>query len=279
MIAQDAKQSEMMLDPLRASRLFFALTLLAIGLMGLLSGGFAPIWAGVPKSLPDRQLLAYACTFIALGCGAGLILKRTAASAALALLVYLIIWTLLFKGRFIIRQPLAEVSYQSFGENVVLIAAACVLYIQFATRATSRAARVGLRTARLIYGMALVAFGFSHFAYLNLTAPLVPAWLHGPVFWAYFTGLLYLATGVTLVIGFFARLGATVSAVQITLIILLVWGPLVVRGHLTASNWQETVVSWALTAGAWVIAASFAQAPWFDVLPFRWFAKRPLVRS
>jgi uncharacterized membrane protein len=245
-----------------ASRLFFALTMIAIGVIGLVSGGFAPIWGGVPQSLPDRNWLAYLCAFGSLACGAGLLAKRTAGIAALALLLYFSAWTIVFKVPFIVRDPLVEVTYQSAGETLVLVAAAWVLY---AERGKGHfAGQTGLRFASVLYGLALIAFGLSHFFYLSMTAPLVPAWLLAPVFWAYFTGCVYLGTGLLLATGFGARLGAIVAAAQITLITLLVWGPMIFAGGLTAMHWQETVVSCALTAGAWAIAASYDGRPWLQ---------------
>jgi uncharacterized membrane protein YphA (DoxX/SURF4 family) len=262
-----------------ASRIVFALTIIAIGIMGLVSGSFAPIWAGVPKSLPDRQLLAYSCTVISLACGAGLLMKRTARLAALALLAYLVIWTALFKVPFIVRQPLVEVSYQSCGENLVLIAAAWVLYVWSANGRAFPAGDIGIRGGHLLYGVALIAFGFSHFAYLNLTAPLIPEWLRDPIFWAYFTGAAYVAAGAAIITGIAGRLGAVGSALQISLITLLVWGPPVIAGEFDPSNWQEPVVSWALTASACVIAASFGDYPWLKPLGFGRSTARRLARS
>jgi uncharacterized membrane protein len=256
-----------------ASRLFFAATLIAIGIIGLSSGGFAPIWQPVPETTPARQLLAYLCDLVPLACGAGLLTKRTAAPAALVLLLYLLVWTTAFKVPFIVRAPLEEVSYQSTGENVVLIAAAWVLYAEFARGRSVTAGDVGLRIACFLYGLALIAFGFSHFVYLQMTAPLVPRWLPGPVFWAYATGGIYLATGAALVIGCAPRLAATAAAVQISLITILVWGPMVVGGNLSAMHWQEAVVSWALTAGAWVVAGALQDRNWVGVTP-RWQGPR-----
>jgi hypothetical protein len=34
----------------KASQLFFAVTMIAIGLIGLVGGGFAPIWQPVPEA-------------------------------------------------------------------------------------------------------------------------------------------------------------------------------------------------------------------------------------
>ena len=262
----------------QASHLFFAVTMIGIGVIGLLSAKFAPIWAGVPKLAPERQLLVYLSTAISLACGVGLLIKRTAATAALVLLVYLVIWTGLFKVPFIVRQPLVEVSYQSCGENAVLIAAAWVLFADFTKARTFPAGDLGLRIAHGLYGLALIAFGFSHFVYLNLTAPLVPAWLPGHVFWAYLTGGIYLATGAAILVGLFGGLAALLAAVQITLITLLVWGPGAATGHVSGDAWQETVVSWALTAGAWVLATSY-DGSWLSRLGLGGFALRPLARG
>src|SRR5207248_5687673 len=119
------------------------------------------------------------------------------------------------------------------------------------------------RIAYFLYGLALIAFGLSHFFYLQLTAPLVPQWLPAPVFWSYLTGSIYIATGLAIVSGLAVRLGTTVVAVQITLITLLVWSPVVAAGRMTAFHWQETIVSWMLTAAAWVLAAGLESRPWW----------------
>ena len=251
-----------------ASRIFFAATMIAIGVMGLLGKGFAPIWLPVPDGTPFRALLVLLCALVPLGCGAGLLLKRSGPWAAFVLFAFLMIWALVFKFPFIVRAPLVEGSYQSFGENAVQIAGAWILYVWLAgetkgLRLGFLSGDLGLRLARLLYSFALVAFGLSHFAYLNLTAPLIPKWLPDPVFWAYFTGGFYLAAGLSVVTGFAARLGAVGVALQITLITILVWGPHVLAGNMSEDHWVETVVSWAIMAGAWVVAASYDEQPWF----------------
>lgn len=247
-----------------AARWVFGATLIAIGIIGLVAGGFAPIWRPVPETTPARDLLAYLCTFVSLACGAGLLARRTAAPAALVLLIVLLVWAALFKVPFIIRAPLVEGSYQSNGENAVLIAAAWVLYAELANGRNFFASHLGMRIAYLLYGLALIAFGLSHFFYVNLTAPLVPAWLPAPLFWAYFTGCIYLATGLAIALGLAPRSGAAIAALQITLITLLVWGPMLVAGGLSTMHWQETVVSWALTVASWVVAASFEGSRWLE---------------
>jgi hypothetical protein len=265
-----------------ASHLFFAATMIGMGIIGLATASFAPIWLPVPETMPGRQLLAYLCTFVTLACGGGLLARRSAAPAAFALFVFLLVWTALFKIPIIIRQPLVEVAYQSTGQNLVLIAAAWILFRQFQTDRMKPPAMppdgdAGLRIAHLIYGLALVAFGLAQFIYSYLTVPLVPWWLPGPVFWADLTGSIYIIAGAALVAGLAARLMAAISALQITLITVLVWPTMMLTGQMTALYWGEASESWALTAGAWVVATSFEGQRWINRAGFGSFARRRFV--
>ena len=253
----------------QASQIVFAVTLIAIGLIGLIGGAFAPIWRPVPEAAPARDLLAYLSSLITLACGAGLLVKRTATPAALVFFLFLSIWTLAFKFPFIVRAPLVEGSYQANGENWVLIAAAWLLYAKLSMGRDVLSSALGVRLAYLLYGLGLVAFGLSHFFYLELTAPLVPSWLPAPVFWAYATGTIYTVCGLALVIGLSPRLAALGAALNITLITLLVWGPIVAAGGLTPMHLQETIVSWALTAASWVLASGSPPATAAYLSPFR----------
>jgi uncharacterized membrane protein len=241
----------------------FAATMAALEVLGLIQGNFAPIWDAVPKGLPGREALAYLCAFISLACGLGLFWRRTAAPAARVLFVYLLLWLLAFKVRYIFLAPLVEGSYQSCGETAVMVAGAWVLYASLAADCDKRRLGFavgdnGVRLARVLYGLALIAFGLSHFVYLNLTAPLVPDWLPAHTFWAYFSGGAYIAAGLGLIFGVYARLAATLSAVEMGMLTLLVWIPIVAAGSNDPSQWSETVLSWALTAAGWVVADSYA---------------------
>jgi hypothetical protein len=216
--------------------------------------------------MPAREVLACLCTFVPLASGMGLLWRRSVAVAARVLLAYLLLWQLLFKLPVIVHAPTVDVSYESCGETAVIAAGAWVLYAWFAADRDRwpgfAAGDQGVRIARGLYGLALIAFGSSHFAYAGETAALVPGWLPWHLAWAYFFGCTYVMAGVAMLAGSYARLAATLSAFQMGTFTLLVWVPAVVAGS-SAFQRDEFVVSSALTASAWVMADACRGLPWF----------------
>jgi uncharacterized membrane protein len=244
--------------------------LIALGGYGLASGHFAPIWQPVPGILPGREFLVSLCALLSLASGIGLLCRCTAAAAARFLFAYLLLWFTFFKAPGIFLSPTTVGPYESCGETAVIVSGAWLLYAAFSTKRDHRylgfvTGETGIRLARGFYSLALIAFGVSHFAYLQFTASLVPAWLPSPLTWVYFTGSMYIAAGVGILTRLYARLAATLAMLQMGLFTFLVWVPRVAASTAQAFQWSELTISWTLTASALIVADSYRGRPWLAI--------------
>jgi uncharacterized membrane protein len=244
----------------------FAVVMIALGLLGLIKGDFTAVWAPVPDGLPARQLLIYLCASISLASGIGLLWRRVAVLAARVLLASLIIWFLLWRVRALFVATLVDSTW-SCGETLAMMAGAWVLFAAFATdgdqqRLGFATGHNGVRIARVLYALALIPFGYAHFAYLKHTAEMVPGWLPWHLEWAYFTGVTFIAASMGILFGVFARLAAALSALQMALFLLLVWVPILAAGHVNAFQQGEVATNLALMAAGWVVADSYRGAFW-----------------
>lgn len=244
-----------------AARASFAATFVAVGIAGFVGGDLAPVWQAVPSGFPLRAPLAVVTSTLSIAAGLGLLSARLATTAAATLLAMLTLWLGMFKAPLLLRGPLVAVYYENMAETTTILAATWALLARAARddRAPRARAAAGLRGARMLYALSMIAFGVAHFAYLAGTAALVPHWLPAPRTWAGLTGATYIAAGAAILAGIRASLAARLSALQMSLFTLLVWVPIVLAGP-NARQWGESVVSCVLATSGWVIAASYHNA-------------------
>jgi len=248
----------------------FAAVLIALGIQGLITGDFTAIWQPVPKSLPAREALAYLCAIVSLTSGVGLLLKPIATAAARLLLASLLIWNVPLRVPAIAQHPADLLAWYGLAEPAVIIAGAWVLYAWFAgdwdrQHLGFAVGESGLRIARVIFGLCLIPFGIAHFAYLERTSSMVPGYLPAHLFWAKFFGVTFIAAGAGIALGVFARLAASLVALQIGMFATLVWQSSLAAGTMKPFDWIEFTGSVAIAAGGWVVADSYRNAPWLAV--------------
>lgn len=232
------------------ARASFATGVIALGVVGLVHGDFAGVWQSLPASVPIRHALAYASAALILACGTGLLWQDSEALAARVLVPFFALLVLLIKLPPVVKAPLVEGNWQSTSEILVLLTGAWVL-TTWSTRA--------LRSAQVMFGLALIPLGLSHFVYVNLTAPLVPAWLPYHTGWAYLTGTAHIAAALGILLGVLPWLAAAMEAAMLSVFTVLVWIPAILAAPTSHGPWSEFTISWAMSGAAWVVAASIAK--------------------
>lgn len=236
------------------ARAGFAANMIALGLLGLWFRDFSEVWGRLPGWVPAPAALAYLCAGVALAAGIALLARRTAAGAALVLFVYVGLWWLLFTVPRLFREPLTEASWLECGMYGMLFAGAWTLFAGLDRRAFPAGER-GMRAARLLFGLALLPVGLSHFSYFSVTVSLVPQWLPFRPGWAALTGACHLAAGLGVLFRVRPGLAARLEAAMLGVFTVLVWIPAVIAVPASRSNWMELWISAALAAAAGLVAA------------------------
>jgi len=249
----------------------FAIASAGLAIFSLTYPDFAPIWQSLPRWIPWRETWVLGAAPLLLGASAGVCFSRTAIASAFTIGAYQAVWALSSVPP-LLSKPLSLDAWYGLCEALTSLVGAFILYavIRWQSRGSDMplAGERAVRTAQVLFGLACVFYGWSHFAYADYTASMVPTWLPVRLGFAYLTGLGHIAAGIGVIFGILPRLAATLEAIMMSLFGLLVWVPSFwiqprpAWATPRANQWSELVVTTLLAASAWVVASSLRNRPW-----------------
>ncbi len=247
----------------------FAIASAGLALFMLAYGDFAPAGQSLPAWMPWRETWVHGCAGLVLAASAGLFFSRTVLASLWTIGAYLAVWALLGIP---LSEPFNAIGWYGFCEPLSALAGAWLLYTTLQRKSQGsqipNSGERATRVARALFGLTCVFYGWSHFAYADYTATMVPSWLPARLGIAYFTGLGHIAAGIALIVGILPRLAATLEAIMVSLFSLLVWVPSFFMQPRPAwatppqNQWSEFVVTLVLTAAAWLVATSLRDRRW-----------------
>jgi uncharacterized membrane protein YphA (DoxX/SURF4 family) len=256
-----------------------------VAVLSLTYRDFAPMWQSFPLWIPGRETWVYAYGLLLLAAGVGLCFARTALPSALTIGAYQVVWAVASTPP-ILSKPLGIDAWYGLYEALTSLAGTWILYamLRWQRRGsqTPIAAEHVVRAAQVVFGLTCIFYGWSHFAYADYTASMVPTWLPWRLGFAYFTGLGHIAAGIGIITGILPRLAATLEAIMMSLFGLLVWMPSLFAqpppewATPPKNQWSEIVVNLLLAASAWIVAASLRDRSWgFAVRSYETNQSRP----
>ena len=234
----------------------YGLGVMAMALVCLAWGGF-DLSQPIPKTLPDRTVLAYGIAAFMLIAGAAVEWRRTVTWGAGALAAYYaVVVVILMNGRVILAHYAEFGAYSGTAEQLAIAAGGLMVYAANAPIDAVLAARL-IRVGQLVFGVCALLFGCAHFFYMNLTAPLVPKWLPpSQLFWGYATGVGHIAAALAILSRVRAHLAAVLLTAMYVSFTLLVHTPMLLADPASHTNWSESALNLALIGVAWVVADS-----------------------
>jgi uncharacterized membrane protein len=115
----------------------------------------------------------------------------------------------------------------------------------------------------------LAVFGTEHFTAAKFLARIVPAWIPGHMFWAVFVGACLVSAALSIAIGKYARLAATLVGILLLLFVFLIHVPAIARAPGTRLLWVVGLRDLTFSGGMVSFAATHSEA-WRERGTHRW---------
>ena len=104
--------------------------------------------------------------------------------------------------------------------------------------------------ARILFGVSLIVFSGLHFIYADYIATLIPAWIPFHLFWAYFFGVAFFATALSLLLQLIVRASTVLLATMFFIWVLVLHLPRCLHNPKTEAEWTSLFVALAMGATA-----------------------------
>jgi hypothetical protein len=240
----------------------FGIAIGAFGVENLICAQLGLSVRGVPW-FPVHPLSAYITGTALLAAGLIIAASVRALLTATLLGILFLLYALLLEAPKVAARPVSVSVRTVFFETLALCASALTLAATLQTAApVSRWDRLLdklIRSGPRLFGVSSVIFGIDHFLVLAVVASLVPAWMHGGMFWAYFTGAAFVAAGISIVTRWMDQWGAFLLGLMFLLWFLLLHSPRVVsafRSHdpNAQNEWSSALIALGICGGSWICA-------------------------
>jgi uncharacterized membrane protein YphA (DoxX/SURF4 family) len=255
---------------IKQGKLLFGIAIAAIGAENLICAHVSQlVFANNPPAVPvlpfvpTIPFLVYFVGIALLAAGVCMAANIRPRFAAILLGVFFLLWTLVLLVPKAVARPL-DLNIRTCVFEVLALGASA-LTLAGCLEEDVRSSMVGsLFVGRLIdklvasapslFAISSVIFGVTHFLIPRVIASLIPAWIPGGLFWAYFYGTAFIAAGVSIATGFLARWGAFWLGVMFLLWFVLLHAPLVATHLRDPAQWSSAFIALGMCGGSWICA-------------------------
>jgi uncharacterized membrane protein YphA (DoxX/SURF4 family) len=246
-------------------RVFFAI---AIGFFG---GQYLIYASGVggpapgPPWTPGRLLWAYVAGAALLVAGVSIATGKMARLAAILLGAGLFLRVMTIHLPRMIVNLYDPGPWTSAGEMLAMCGGAFVLAgtlsgSPFSSKLQGSIPDWMTKLGRCLYAFPLFIFGTQHLMYARFVSTLVPAWIPGRLFWAYFVGIAFFAAALSIIARKIAPLAASLLGLMFLLWVILLHLPRVAAAPRDGKEWTSAFVALAMSGIAFVLAGTFTRS-------------------
>jgi uncharacterized membrane protein len=223
-------------------RIFFAVALVAFGIQNFYCTGYLKGLELTPEWAPFHTFWAYLDGALLMAGGIGIALRwKARLGAVLVAAVY-------FASVVLLRVPRIPLTIHNISERTVLfepMAIGCgALFL----------AGMFLPAARVLFGISMIVFGIDHLLIPRAIAALIPSWIPGAYFLAWYTGFAFIAAGVCIITRWRIGLASIMLGWMFFLWVLVVHSPRVLAKLHNQNEWNSLLVALAICGASWILA-------------------------
>jgi uncharacterized membrane protein len=112
----------------------------------------------------------------------------------------------------------------------------------------------------LLLAAPIAIFGLEHFLFPAFVARMVPAWIPGPLFWTFVTGVCFIGAALSIAVKKYAGFTAALLGLMILLFVFLIDIPGIVSSHGGRLFWMVALRDLSFSGGAFAVAAIHTDA-------------------
>ena len=250
---------------LTAGRLFFAIAMVFFGAQFLIfvSSMSGPL-PGPPWSHGVLFLDWLACVGFILA-GVSIATGKMARSVAMVLGIVLLLYALFRYVPALVTRIHDPGPWTVLFDILAMVGGAWVLAASFSADGLDSPSRDNMvwRLAdigRFLIAISLVLFAVQHFMYAGFVATLIPAWIPARLFWAYFTGIAFVAAAISIATKRMLGMAATLLGTMFFLWVVLLHIPRVAGAVRNGNEVTSLFVAVAMCGLSFALAGTYGRS-------------------
>jgi uncharacterized membrane protein len=194
-----------------------------------------------------------------LAVGLALLFKRFDSTVAIGFSALLLIYVSIVDLPILLRNVRAPAPWTS-GFEVIALTGVCLFYSSRTSKQPAgsfqslRFVHLCERLGLALFAFSLIVFGVQHLFYAHFVAALIPSWIPFQLFFAYFTGLAFLVSAISIALRKFLHAGAGLLGLMFLVWVMVLHLPRVAGALHNGDEWTSMFIALSMAGGAMFIA-------------------------
>lgn len=235
-------------------RWLLAISMIVFGVQHFIYRDFLPKLEPVPAWVPARAVLAYVTGTIIILAAVGIVSGiRDRLSAKLLGIIF--IGSVIFLHLPLLVSNLHDPDKWACIFEELGIGSGLIMFAGLISGKRSNVVEEKpVRIAGIFFALSMVNFGIQHFMYGEYIARLIPSWIPGHIFLAYFIGVAFIAVAISIIIKKKTRLAGMLLGFMFLFWEISLHIPRVIAKPNGMDEWTSAAVALAMCASSFVVA-------------------------